>query len=61
MLTQEDADQLLDVLSIDEITQLINKVGQSLGLQVGKLKGQSAAETLSSDSVSPSAGPTPTI
>lgn len=59
-LTADDAATLLDVLSIEEVSALINRVGKSLGVQVGKAQASPASATSSSDSVSPSAGPTPT-
>lgn len=59
LFTHADAEQLFDVLSLEEVTQLVNKVSDTLGIQVGKGKA-SPSETSSSVSVSPSAGPTPT-
>ena len=54
---REDAEQIFDLLTMDELASIVSEVTKSLG---GKAKASQAPETSSSDSVSPSAGPTPT-
>lgn len=60
LLTESDAQQLLGLLELEEISDLITKVTASLsGTKAGNSKASPGADS-SSGSASASAGPTPT-